>query len=722
MDLFVGRQVGPYELHERLGAGGMGVVYRATHRRLRQPRAVKVLPANLAANRTFVERFEREARLAAELEHPNIVRVHDVGDHDGTHYLAMELLAGRSLGQLIREEAPVPLGRAVALLRQLAAALDFAHGRGVAHRDVKPGNVFVAADDHLTLVDFGIARAAEEARLTGTGAIVGTAEYLAPEVVLGAEHGPGSDLYALGIVAYELITGRVPFTGPSSHPIMYAQVNRPPPRPRSFRSDLSPVVEGLLLRQLAKTPEHRFPTATAFVDALATEVGAQQRAQPPIRTPDSDWHLVEDRPDPERTDTEPAAGEHGRAARDPTRPRVVPRPPVVPRGRVDESRTHVLPTGEARHVSRRRLLLAVVGLTVGGGGLAYALPGREPAATPGPAPGDTPPPAVAGTASVLRPTISPGVAAEAVARPPGSPSPAQTGAAGERILAGHTGDVRAVAWSPDGQLVASGSEDFTARLWRVGDGTPAQTLIGHANYVMAVAFSPDGQLLATGSLDKTARLWKVADGSLVRTLSGHADAIWGVAFSPDGQSLVSCAAAPDATVRLWRIADGSEVRMMRGHHGTITCVAFSPGGKVIASGAEDKTIRFWSPDDGKEISLLSGHDGTVFSLAFSPDAQLLASGAGDRTARLWRVGDGSTVRAIRPTMDLVHGVAYSPEGRVLACSSGSEPNMQLWNVPDGTARRTLAGHEQGVYSVRFSPDGRSLASGSRDKTVRIWQL
>ena len=250
LDLLSGRVLGPYELRERLGAGGMGVVYRAMHQRLNQERAVKVLPVQLAADPVFITRFEREARLAAELRHPNIVIIHDIGEDRGIHYIAMELLEGRSLRQLILEDGALPLDRAVGLLRQLASALDFAHRRGVAHRDVKPGNVFVGlsgheesspgtgSSEHVTLVDFGIARAAEESRLTGTGGLVGTAEYMAPEVVLGAENGPGTDLYALGIVAYELLTRRVPFTGTNSNAIMYAHVNTPPPPPRTLRPRL----------------------------------------------------------------------------------------------------------------------------------------------------------------------------------------------------------------------------------------------------------------------------------------------------------------------------------------------------------------------------------------------------------------------------------------------------------------------------------------------------
>src|SRR5215213_3439834 len=252
MDPLVGRSLGPYELLARLGAGGMGTVYRAVHRRLRQQQAVKVLSSSLAADPTFVQRFEREARLAAELRHPNIVVVHDVDEDGGVHYIAMELLEGRSLRDLIRTESPIPVERALRLLDQLAAALDFAHARRVVHRDVKPANVFVSTSvspgpvgsdltDHLTLVDFGIARASDGTVLTGTG-IIGTPDYMAPEMLRGEGAGSSADLYALGVVAYELLGGRTPFPGTNTPSIMYAHVHTPPPPLRSLRPELPPAM------------------------------------------------------------------------------------------------------------------------------------------------------------------------------------------------------------------------------------------------------------------------------------------------------------------------------------------------------------------------------------------------------------------------------------------------------------------------------------------------
>jgi serine/threonine-protein kinase len=265
------RRLGPYLLQKKLGQGGMGAVYVGVHQTLQSARAIKVLlPTEV--DEAVVERFMREGVISASLRHPNIVEIFDVGEQDDIHFLVMELVEGESLLNLLRSTGALPLERAVGLLRQIAAALDYAHARGVVHRDVKPSNVIVDPDDHVTLIDFGIARALDESRLTRVGVVVGTFEYMAPEVVTEGGGSPGADRYALGIVAYQMLTGRVPFTGPSAHSIMYRQVHDPPPPPSELRPDLPGPAEDALLRQLAKSPDDRFPSAQAFVDALAASL------------------------------------------------------------------------------------------------------------------------------------------------------------------------------------------------------------------------------------------------------------------------------------------------------------------------------------------------------------------------------------------------------------------------------------------------------------------
>jgi serine/threonine-protein kinase len=272
MDAMLGRVLGNYELVEKLGSGGMGSVYRGVHKTLQQPRAVKLLRPDLANDADVVTRFRREATISAGLRHPNIVLIYDVGQQDDYHFIVMDLLEGGSLRDVIRSSAPMSVEKAVELLRPLASALDYAHERGVIHRDIKPGNVMVSADGQVTLVDFGIARAAEEARLTRVGTVVGTAEYMAPEAFTSAGSDQSGDRYALGIIAYELLTGQAPFRG-SPATVTYAQIHSPPPSPRAIRPGIPARAEHALLLQLSKDPAERFPDARRFVEGLAIAIG-----------------------------------------------------------------------------------------------------------------------------------------------------------------------------------------------------------------------------------------------------------------------------------------------------------------------------------------------------------------------------------------------------------------------------------------------------------------
>src|SRR4051812_13653868 len=258
---------GRYRVRERIGSGGMADVYCADDAQLGREVAIKILHRRFSRDREFVERFRREASAAAGLQHPNVVGVFDRGEYDGTYYIAMEYLPGRTLKEIIREEAPLDQQRAIALTIQVLQAAGFAHRRGVIHRDFKPHNVIVGPDDRLKVTDFGIARAGAS-EMTETGSIMGTAQYLSPEQAQGQRVDTASDLYSIGVMLDEMLAGRVPFTGDSAVSIALKHVSEEPTRLRDLRPDVHPRLEQAVGRALVKDAEQRYSSADEFIVAL----------------------------------------------------------------------------------------------------------------------------------------------------------------------------------------------------------------------------------------------------------------------------------------------------------------------------------------------------------------------------------------------------------------------------------------------------------------------
>lgn len=278
----VGKTLGNYQILDEIGRGGMAVVYRAYQPSLNREVAIKVLPPQFTFDQQFVERFVREAQAAASLRHPHIIVIHDVAEQNGLYYIVMEILKGRTLRQLIEQEGALPPARAARIVEQIASALDYAHRRGFVHRDVKPDNLFVGQGDRVTLTDFGIAKAASGHQLTKTGMLIGTPQYMSPEQAQGEAVGPATDIYALGIVAYQMLSGRVPFQGTTPHAILYQQIHELPPPLRSVRSGLPPAVDSVLNAALAKEPRARYASAGQFAEALATTVAAAGTGAAPV--------------------------------------------------------------------------------------------------------------------------------------------------------------------------------------------------------------------------------------------------------------------------------------------------------------------------------------------------------------------------------------------------------------------------------------------------------
>ncbi|HLB37192.1 MAG TPA: protein kinase [Gemmatimonadales bacterium] len=274
---------GEYEIEREIGRGGMGIVYLATEIQLRRRVAIKVLPPTRASGERAVQRFQREARTAAALDHPNIIPIHRVSSGGELMWYSMKLLSGRSLDAVLQEKERLTLEETVAIVDPVADALQYAHQHGVIHRDVKPGNIMLDDRGRVTVTDFGIAKGLEEGSVTLSGGPLGTPYYMSPEQYLGEEVSGAADQYALGVVAYQCVAGAVPFEATSAYELLHQHTTMPPPPLAELRPGLPGRVYQAIERAMAKRPEDRFPTVTDFADAVAGRVagpGVPRRTGP----------------------------------------------------------------------------------------------------------------------------------------------------------------------------------------------------------------------------------------------------------------------------------------------------------------------------------------------------------------------------------------------------------------------------------------------------------
>lgn len=692
-----GQSLGRYHILEQLGEGGMAVVYKAYDTRLEQDVAVKVIRIRNLAPSTVPRaliRFEREAKALGKLNHPHIVKVTDYGEFEGQPFLVMPYIPGGTLKQHLSCN-PLPWPQAMKLLIPIARALSYAHQQGIIHRDIKPSNILLTESGDPLLTDFGVAKILnEEATIdvTGTNATVGTPDYMAPEQATSKLVDARADVYALGIVLYELVTGRRPFQADTPMAVILKQINDPLPRPSLFVPDLPNPTESILIKALAKRPQDRYQSMADF--AAAMEKCLSREATMPVRS----------RPFPAAgKDSEEQAEASG--------------------GR----RIATIPSQSRRYAIASLVILPIV-LLLGIGYWRFRPRwGIPPAA--GVTDSALQTPSVTNPAATI--TMAPvGPTPTGTAEPTSTPTTIPSRFLGLAVLSIDNADrileltrmegsqaqffSEVASLSRDGSLLAS-TDGNDIKLWRMADGALLQTLQGHTNWVGSITFSPDGKTLASGSADKTVKLWQVSDGMLLNTFTQHTSIVSSVAFSPDGSILAS--GSWDNNVILRRVSDGVDIRSLPGHTDSVDCVAFSPDGSILASGSNDSTIEVWQVSTGKLIITLHRHYGCM---AFSPDGSLLVSGSSaDDTVRVWRISDWALLYTLGGHSDSVTSLAFSPDGTLMASGSGDH-TIKVWQMSNGTLLTTLTGHSGTITSLTFSSDGRLLVSGSEDRTIRIW--
>jgi WD40 repeat protein len=761
-------QIDCYEVEGVLGRGGMGIVYRARHLKLNRIVALKMLLAGPYASPQEVARFLRESRAVAELQHPHIVQVHDVGDLDGRPYFTMEFVEGGSLAEDLAG-TPQLARRTAELVALLADAVHLAHTKGIIHRDLKPANILLTADRTPKIADFGLARHVDgDPMLTMSDARIGTPSYMAPEQALGKLGivGPPVDIYALGAILYEMLTGRPPFRAETAIETERQVITVEAVPPSRLNANVPRDLETICLKCLHKDPARRYASAAELADDLRRFIGGQPVRARPVSRLERAWrwgkrnqsvvaalsgvallltlivvgsvwaatHFRKLEVEHRKLAQEKGnlADQKGRllAEKDQEREKA-----VLAENREARLRRQ---SEEQGNEFRRNLYLAEMNLA----GQAKSIPSG-----------------LCRVSELLerwgseRPDLRKWewyylnglchrflftrtdhlAVVYDVAWNPSGTRIASAGAdraiciwdvSNERPplrLSGHSRDVLAIAWSPDGQRLASASWDRTVRVWDTMSGAEVNQFSGHTAEVFAVAWSPTGNTIASSGEDQTIQIWAAVDGTIRNVLRGHHDTVAGLAFSPDGRRLASC--ARNSTIYVWDMTSGMVTQKMNGHTNWVNQVSWNPEGSRLASASNDQTLRIWDPENGQELLKISGHtQGGISHVAWSPDGTRLASSSDDQTVSIWLADTGIEAFSLRGHTAPLTSVAWNPKGDRIA-SAGYDRSVKVWDAYTGAETPVITGHDKPVTSITWhQKDSTLCATADSGGFIKVWDI
>jgi serine/threonine-protein kinase len=747
--------LGPYRILDQIGAGGMGQVYLAEHTRMQRQVALKVLPAKQAADKVGIERFYREARAVAALDHPNIVRAHDVACARNTHFLVMEYIEGRSLAEL-QEEAggKLPVGEACGYAVQAAAGLAHAHEKGLAHRDIKPGNLLVDANGVLKILDMGLARFFEDEndRLTRNldpGGVMGTADYVAPEQLIdssGADH--RADIYSLGATLYHLVTGRTPFEGTVTAKLIAHQL-KTVPKAHTLNQGVPAEVSAIIAKMMAKDPDARYQSAAEVVAALLPHV-TQGRATGGKRNTGN---------------LPPIAA----AAVNQTTANL--RDSLEQAGRAEENRR-----------KKRIAIAALVAVAMIGTGLIAALAMSDGDKPDNPAPANN-----GGDDLAERPQPQP----QPGGPDPGTPvQPKPKQPVPDVFSVAYRPDVgkasvEAAVFTPDDKWLVTCGNDKLVQVWDGATGKIVRKLEGHTQSVRAMSLLQDGKRLLSASHDRTLKLWDITTGECLRTYEGHTASVVNVAALPDCRRFLS--SANDGSIFLWDLATAEILKRYDPAPLPVYGLAVTRDGKrAVASTWDSKRntpkadlakltpVAAWvfEIESGKELKRLPNdtsmshltvsHDGRyavvgtntgviVWDLdspslgfrvftgvtkrvtcgAFTRDNRHILGTGYDNNVAVWDVASGKIVRAQDGLTAQGYYVSTSHDGK-RAAVTGANGVCIVWNLPNSVAARVppaampkpravLTGLTGPPEDILFTPDGRRVIGASNPgRHVRIW--